>query len=218
MSVQVAADAVIPGSDAADRHACEVQTTCQPPSGWVKDPWPAIIRDIGTSGMSLMLNRRFERGSGLAIELPSEDGTSSTVLARIVQVSTHPGGWLLSCMFIGELSDEEVQQVLDLDLSRMAGHTETNAPAAIHNVLFQAPVRPGDYLRWFVKRLNLAGEWPLPVDKIMSFHLGGLPDAAPLEMKVRQCERFGAYWVVTCKLMAIPSDEVLQALISPAGA
>ncbi len=215
MSAHVAADAVVPGSGAADRHACEVQTTCQPPSGWVKDPWPAVIRDIGTSGMNLMLNRRFERGSGLAIELPAQDGTSSTVLARIVHVATHTGGWLLSCTFIGELSDEEVQHVLELDSTRLAGQGETEVRAAIHNVLFQIPVRPGEFLRWFVKRLDLAGEWPLPVGKIMSFRIGGLPTVAPIEMKVRQCERFGSHWVVTCKLLAIPSDEVLQTLICP---
>jgi hypothetical protein len=216
MSGQLAADAVVlPEKSAADRHACEVPTTCQPPSGWCKDPWPAIIRDIGHSGLSLTLNRRFERGKGLAIELPAEDGSSSTVLARIVQVTAHPSGWLLGCDFIGELSDDEVQHVLDRDLNRQAEQAEQSIPSAVHNVLFQASVRPGDYLRWFVKRLDLAGDWPLPVGKIVSFRIGVLPDAPPLEMKVRQCRRFGSYWVIECKLLVIPPDEVLQTLICP---
>src|SRR5262245_36793766 len=96
---------------AAARFLCALPTTCQPPSGWgSKDPWPATIRDISTGGVSLALERRFERGSGLAIELPSEDGTMSTVLARVTNVRPHPdGGWILGCSFISELSDEEVQ-------------------------------------------------------------------------------------------------------------
>jgi hypothetical protein len=217
MSGQLAADAVGPLARCADdRHACEIQTTCQPPSAWSKDPWPAIIRAIGNSGLSLTLNRRFERGSGLAIELPGETGPN-TVLARVVHVSSHPVGWLLACTFIGELSDEEVQLVLNLDSIRHAGRLETNVPSAVHNVLFQCPVRPGDYLRWLVKRLELNGEWPLPDGKVVSFRVGSLPGAPPVELKVRKCERFGSYWIVECKLLEIPSDEVLQALICPYG-
>src|SRR5438132_1629962 len=78
----------------ASRHRCDVHTTCQPPSAWCKDPWPATIRDISTGGLSLNLSRRFERGSGLAIELPTEEGGTTTVLARVVHVSADPeGGW-----------------------------------------------------------------------------------------------------------------------------
>jgi hypothetical protein len=213
MSGQLAADAVVPpGSCASDRHACEVQTTCQPPSAWNKDPWPAIIRDIGNAGLSLTMARRFERGSGLAIELPGETGTS-TVLARVAHVCAHPVGWLHGCTFIGELSDEEVRYVLDLGQTRQTEQVESGTPSAVHNVLFQAPVRPGDYLRWFVKRLDLAGEWPLPVGKLVSFRIGKLPGAPPVEMKVRKCQRYGSYWVVECKLYTIPPDEVLQAMI-----
>src|SRR5947207_10453114 len=85
----------------AERHVCVVQTTCQPPSAWCKDPWPATIRDISTGGVKLSLNRRFERGSGLAMELPTEDGGTTTVLARVAHVRADPaGGWLLGCTFI----------------------------------------------------------------------------------------------------------------------
>ena len=74
MSVMLASDTAPRGdSRGASRHACEVRTTCQPPSAWAKDPWPAVIRNIGPAGLSLTLGRRFERGSGLAIEIPGED-------------------------------------------------------------------------------------------------------------------------------------------------
>jgi hypothetical protein len=219
MSVQLQADPpIVPGSLPTDRQACEVQTTCQPPSGWRKDPWPAVIRDIGPSGLSLTLNRRFERGTGLAIELPDGNGSTSTILARIVHVATHPAGWLHGCTFVGELSDDEVRHVLEFDSKSAVGQIESCMPSVVQNVLFQAPVRPGDFLRWFVKRLDVAGEWPLPAGKDVSFRIGNLPDAPPVELKVLQCQRFGLHWFVECNLLVIPSDEVLQALIAPAGA
>jgi hypothetical protein len=203
----------------AARHSCEVPTTCQPPSAWCKDPWPATIRDISTDGLSLSLNRRFERGSGLAIELPTEDGTTATVLARVVAVGTHPqGGWLLGCRFISELSEEEVQRVLELDpvnqatLSHGEGRANTVLPS-INGVLFQGKLRRGEILRWFVKRLDLAGAWPLLPGKVVSLRIGDLPDATPaIELGVRDCRLFGSYWIVDCKLLAMPSDEVLHAL------
>ena len=93
----------------AERHSCALPTTCQPPSAWCKDPWPATIRNLSTAGLNLTLNRRFERGSGLAIELPTVGGATATVLARVVEVVPYPeGGWLLGCDFISELSEGDV--------------------------------------------------------------------------------------------------------------
>src|SRR5262249_2945047 len=144
------------GEDSASaRHPCELPTTCQPPSGWGnKDPWPATIRDISTAGLSLALNRRFERGSGLAIELPGGDGTYSTVLARVTSIWPHPeSGWVLGCTFVSELSDEEVRSVLEHNSLRQAGGEA--ATGAVTGVLFQArlkrfPDEAGEVIRWFI--------------------------------------------------------------------
>lgn len=200
---------------------CEVPTTCQPPSAYTKDPWPATIRHITNTGLTLTLNRRFERGSGLAIELPTEDGTMATVLAKVVHVrSYHEGGWVLGCEFISELSDEEVQLVLRLDPFSHAEITGCDepldiAPASVSGVLFQAKVRRGEILRWYVKRLDLGGGWPLARGSVFSLRVGGLPAGTPpLEMRVRACRMFGSYWIVDGKLVAEPSDEVLHVLMT----
>ena len=205
----------------AQRHRCAVPTTCQPPSAWSKDPWPATIRDISTGGLSLTLNRRFERGSGLAIELPTEDGNAATVLAKVVHVRTLPeGGWLLGCDFISELSEEEVRHILHLDRAPeeglAGGGGRPGRLPSITGVLFQARARRGEVLRWYVKRLDLAGAWPLAGGKVVSMHVGGLPAHAPrVEMQVHACRLFGSYWIVDCKLLAVPTDEVLEALTAP---
>lgn len=203
------------------RYSCEVPTTCQPPSSWCKDPWPATIRDISNGGLSLTLGRRFERGSGLAIELPTEDGTSTTVLARVAHVRPYPeGGWQLGCEFVSHLSDEEVQLVLNLDSVHHASLGEQEKEpqkehASVHGVLFQAKVAQGEVVRWYVKRLDLAGAWPLPTGKTIALRIASLlPGSAPLEMVVRACRRFGSYWIVDGALTETLSDEVMHALTS----
>jgi hypothetical protein len=199
-----------------DRFPCEVPTTCQPPSAYCKDPWPATIRDIGNRGLRLTLGRRFERGSGLAIELPTEDGTTTTVLTRVVEVHTHAdGGWLLGCDFISELSDEEVQFVLTLDPVHPPAFDDKPrwSTPAIRGVLFQVVVHKREILRWYVKHLAVAAGWPLPGGKEIALRVGGLPTATPpLQIRVRDCRLFGSYWIIEGKLLAEPTDEVILAL------
>jgi hypothetical protein len=218
---QLAPTAVLPSNPrVAVRHACEVPTTCQPLSAWRKEPWPATIRGISTGGLNLTLGRRFERGSGLSIELPTEDGRA-TVLARVNDVSPHDeGGWLLGCDFISELSDEEVECVLGLDPLRPApvggrdGSDPEMSTASISGVLFHVPVSPGEYLRWYVKRLDVSGDWPLPVGGVVTLRVGDAA-GAPVELRVEHCRLFGSYWVIECKLISALSEEMLRILTCP---
>jgi hypothetical protein len=200
-----------------------LQTTCQPPSSWVKDPWPATIRDISASGLSLTLTRRFERGAGLAIELPAADHTTSTVLARVAGVTPYSeGGWLLNCLFVSQLSEEEIRGALSLgrlqpdtaasENARVAaGPGAPGAGRAITGVLFQARLKPGEIVRWYVNRLDLSSSWPLAVGAVVSLRLGS-PDTPPLELIVKQCEQMSGCWVVNGKFRSPPSAEVLRAL------
>ena len=86
-----------------ERYSCELPTSCQPPSAWVRKDakWEAIIRDISCGGIRLQVRRRFEPGSGLAIELPgSGDQPPYIVLARVVHVTAQgDGSWSLGCAF-----------------------------------------------------------------------------------------------------------------------
>jgi hypothetical protein len=205
----------------SERFNCAVPTTCQPPSAWGKDPWPCTICDISTGGLSLTLNRRFERGYGLAIQLPAEDGSSHTILAKVAHVRQHEeGGWFLGCDFISDLSDEEVQEVLNLDPVNNA-HINTDEPAtdatpAIKSVFFQARLETGETLRWFVKHLDLSANWPLTRGKVISLSVGGIPgNPPPLQMAVKNCIPYGSYWIVDGKLLQRPCDALLRALNTP---
>ena len=206
-----------------DGFSCSVPTTCQPPSAWGKDPWPATIRDITTTELRMTLNRRFERGTGMAIELPGDDGTSSTVLARVTDLRALADGvWLLGCTFISELGSDEVQHVLQLGplghagIEGRGGPTPAPVAAAVHGVLFQAQTEAGEMLRWFVKRLDLAGTWPLPKDKVVAMRVGGLPpETPPVELRVRRCKQYGSYWIIDCHFVSTPADRILATLTAP---
>jgi hypothetical protein len=198
------------------RYPCEVQTTCQPPSGWRKDPWPAVIRNVSTGGISLRLGRRFEPGTGLAIDLPTEDGSTSTVLARVCHLEPGEGGWLLGCTFISELSDDEVRAILNLDPVHQASLESPDTPRgpaspSITGVLFQTRVH-GEVLRWYVKRLDLSGSWPLPDGKAVSFRLAG----HAVDLLIKKCRLIGSYWIVDCKFRNDPTEAALEALTRPA--
>ena len=68
----------------SERFVCDVPASCQPPSDWKRggQKWLARVRDVSNGGLCLVLGRRFERGAGLAIELPGADPDSPSTLLR----------------------------------------------------------------------------------------------------------------------------------------
>src|SRR5690348_14403940 len=80
-------------------YPCELQASCQPLAGWLdrESVWPGTISDLSTNGLGLVLGRRFEPGSGLAVELPaSAVRGEETFLVKVAKVQSLPGGrWLL---------------------------------------------------------------------------------------------------------------------------
>jgi hypothetical protein len=123
------------GSGPAARYPCELQASCQPLAAWLdKDSsWPGMIRDLSTRGLGLILGRRFEPGSGLAVELPaSAVRCEETLLVKVTQVQSLSGGrWLLSCIFVSELSEDTVLTLVS--------QGEAGPPAALADSEDQAP-------------------------------------------------------------------------------
>src|ERR1019366_10441879 len=58
-----------------ERRSCELPTTCQPASALAMKEmrWTATISDLSLGGVRIVLPRRFEKGTGLAVELPGTD-------------------------------------------------------------------------------------------------------------------------------------------------
>jgi hypothetical protein len=115
-----------------ERQACALPTTCQPASVSDADEmrWNATICDISPGGARLLLERRFERGTGLAVELPGDlERESAIVFVKVVHLRREDdGAWMLGCKFVSELSDDELHRLL----------------TSTHHVLTSAKKKPHD--------------------------------------------------------------------------
>jgi serine/threonine protein kinase len=73
--------------------------------------WAARVPDISAAGIHLLMERRFEPGSVLLVELHHEAGQPQrTVLVRVVRVKEQPGRkWSLGCVFDYCMSEADVK-------------------------------------------------------------------------------------------------------------
>src|SRR5262245_55148006 len=101
-----------------ERLSCDLDATFSPIAAPEGDnrPWHGIIRDISRGGAGLVLNRPFETGTALTIEVVGPDGLILFLapLARVVHTTRlAEDTWLMGCAFIREVSSEEMQPLLD---------------------------------------------------------------------------------------------------------
>jgi hypothetical protein len=95
------------------RHRATLESGCQPVAmPTAPQPewrWPAVVRDISLGGVSLVLERRFERGAGLRVELPcATDGSVHILTAIVMHIKQRGDRWLLGCEWSIPLTDEEL--------------------------------------------------------------------------------------------------------------
>jgi hypothetical protein len=110
-----------------ERYPSELPTQCQPLAARGDDEivWQATVNNISAGGIGLLLQRRFEPGTGLAIELPDADFTY-TVFVRVIHALAQPNGrWLLGCSFVTPLSEERLNALL---LERLAALRQVRTP------------------------------------------------------------------------------------------
>jgi hypothetical protein len=223
-----------PDGRVAPRHKCGLPTSCEPTAvrGDRELKWPATIRDISVSGIGLLLKRRFERGAGLTIELPENgSNTGYTVLAKVIHATAQNGGyWLLGCAFVSELSDEELEGLLesaslqpslpgeeDPDQSLHAARKNTPARPtgsgrlSIANVHFQAATHDGRVIRRFIKSLLLRGSWPLAAGATIKVRVGDAAvDVPAVKMQVVACAQRDGSWTLEGRFAEAPSAAVLR--------
>src|SRR5262245_48712391 len=91
------------------RYPCDVKTLAQPAGGRAEERLMTRVRNISPGGISLVVNRRFEPGMLLCVELPAAEGRASSVLAYVIHAKEESAGeWALGCTFAAELSDEDL--------------------------------------------------------------------------------------------------------------
>ena len=79
---------------------------------WGQYPrWRAQVRDVSAVGIALLINRRFEPGSTLIVELQGKTRPRH-LLVRVVRMTKHAAReWLLGCSFLSRLNEEAVKEL-----------------------------------------------------------------------------------------------------------
>ncbi len=92
------------------RYGCDLDSRCRRITTGEKDFWLARILNISAAGIGLLVSRRFELGTLLAVTLQGNDETSlHTVMARVANVRSEAANrWILGCAFTTRLSEEEI--------------------------------------------------------------------------------------------------------------
>jgi hypothetical protein len=211
----------------SERHPCELPASCQPLAGRGDSEiqWSAVIRDVSLGGIGLILGRRFERGVGLAIEVPQVgDMPAETLLVRVNHVTSLPGGkWLLGCAFASRLSDDELRGLLRF--SPPTNPVQTDAPPApdpnppyqsdgVHTlgeVVLEEVESGARPTRLLARQLRLKGSWPLTPGSRLDVWIGGRAgNSEPVSLRVHQCLQRDGRWHVQYTFLTAPSIEILR--------
>jgi hypothetical protein len=71
------------------------------------------VRELTAGGIGLMIKRRFEPGTLLAVELQSSTTDfSRTLVARVIHAKSQGGGdWVIGCILASKLDEEELESL-----------------------------------------------------------------------------------------------------------
>src|SRR5437016_780425 len=209
-----------------ERFASDLPTQCQPLAarGDNEIAWPGTLRNISAGGIGLVLQRRFEPRSGLAVELPDLNGSSVTVFVRVIHATAQANGtWLLGCSFVSPLSEERLSAILfasnkNSPTSAPAPGSEAAAGEApiIQGVHFRAVLPDGSVLSRSVTRLHVTGDWPLPPGRIITAWVGkGKRNGATVALRVNDCHEEGGHWFVDCTFVNPPPPDMVRSFNEP---
>jgi hypothetical protein len=94
---------------AVERFPVNAETCCSFLSPVVEDFGPAKIRNISMEGIGVLVSRRIEPGTLLAITLTNPARAfTKTVLVRVVHATPQPGGCLVGGTFSTPLTYQEL--------------------------------------------------------------------------------------------------------------
>lgn len=139
------------------RHPCHVPTSVQSVGPNGRGEWSATVRNISLGGMNLVVDRWFESGTLLKVELQTDlENAPRALWVRVIHVTAQPDGtWSLGCAFTRELSEEslrafQVEPVRPrLPDKRAWLRMSCNSPARIE-------VGQGEPEKWSAKVLNIS--------------------------------------------------------------
>jgi hypothetical protein len=94
----------------SERHPCTLETSCLRAADG-GNVWDARVIDISSTGVGLLLGRRFEPGTLLAFRLEGRtEGQSFNAVVRVVHATRQAeGGWLLGCALLDPLDEAQLR-------------------------------------------------------------------------------------------------------------
>jgi hypothetical protein len=202
-----------------ERLECELPVACQPAAAFGREEtrWPGTVRDVSQGGLRLTLERRYEPGTGLAIELPQDaHGETRTVLLKVIHIRRQPDGlWSLGCKFISELGEDEVRRLLPRLASNAADANECHdEPHTVAGVRLQVSLASGVIVDFVASQVIVPPSWPLACGKTVTL-MGGKASGTPwkLHLRVVHCEQHPGGWVLRGELLQAPlATALLRAL------
>src|ERR1700730_3837051 len=93
----------------AERFPASIEATCLFASPVVEDFGPVKIKNVSLEGVGLLLSRKVETGTLLAVTLANTGkGFAKTVLVRVIHAQDQPGGCVVGGNFVTPITYEEL--------------------------------------------------------------------------------------------------------------
>ena len=96
---------------AAVRFASRAHGKCQAVGGEKYPRWRAHVKDVSAVGIALSINRRFEPGSTLIVELQGKTRPRHLLVRVVRMIKLATREWLLGCSFLSRLNEEAVRDL-----------------------------------------------------------------------------------------------------------
>jgi hypothetical protein len=190
--------------------------------------WAAKVVEISQGGLRINLQRRFEKGTYLAIEFPADDEQEHTVVfVMVIHLrAIKNGAWSLGCRFISELGEDELQRLLtsthNVHSSSNGRHFDKKENGEVYSAAIAASqpkiriltdvhvlvaAQPGSFRECLVKRLNVTKCWPLTAGKVLNLR-GKSSDHSPWSMRIQvlRCNPQGKGWEIQGRIVSPAKD------------
>jgi hypothetical protein len=98
----------------AVRYSCDLQVNDRLVVSIGTSSWPAVVADISTTGIGLVVGVRHDPGTTLPIDLYcTASGYARSLRVRVVRTQRMADGhWFCGCRFDEQLQHEELNQLL----------------------------------------------------------------------------------------------------------
>jgi hypothetical protein len=102
-----------PDRRTAERHFCSLEATSRQDDGDEAISFGAVVDDISTGGLSVVMCYPFKQGTFLSVDLQCADGMARSVMVRVVHVhDRRDGQWRLGCEFLKPLANGDLDAIL----------------------------------------------------------------------------------------------------------